>query len=210
MNPSKSYRNRLILTVTLSVLLLLWISTVESNEPQMIVVGCSRKIIESYPKPQSKPVLRLLDESRSMTDEFMSAFSKGDPSEIHRRYPQLEVWFNKDSQGGKQLQLPAVFSIIGAPIRFDYRSDEALYSLSRPQIEPRGRFSTLYWLGTSKAGGNEVDGHFLLIVETRIVDEERKVTSAIVYGDWAHKQFSGERSGTKCAGMESGLRIETY
>lgn len=209
MKFSKSFRSPPIQTLALAVLLLPWASTI-SSDPQMIVVACSRKVIESYPGAQSRPVLRLLDESKVLTDEFMSVFANGRPSEIHERYPQLEIFFNQDSQGGERLQLPAVFSTIGSPVNFEYRSDEALYSLSRPQIEPRGTFATLYRLGTNKAGGNETADEVLVVVETRMVKAERQVTLAILYGAWAEKQFSEARNTSKCSGMESGLRIGAY
>lgn len=178
---------------------------------QMVRVGCARKIIESYPDEQSRPVLQFLDQARPVADEFMEAFSQQTGPELSKRFPDIEIWFNQEPNGGKQVDQTQLLRAIGAPASYEYRDQEVLYNLTHPEIDPKGATSTAYLMWTDKLGREPlyvlVETHQTSLVSTRI-------TAALFFGKWAASRFSdhdpAKGNSMKCVGMEKDLRVKGY
>jgi len=182
---------------------------VKNVNSQFTQIACSRRVIETYPVDQRHLVITLLDEARPVADEFVRLLGSRKLVGFLRRFKNVQIFFNENPSGGKQIDPARLSRILGRVSRYEYWNQEIVYNISRPEIDPQGRMSTSYRIWTDKFGGDQI----YVFVETRQNTEAQIVITGVAfYGAWAENQFTEElrrESGTmKCQRMESGLKYK--
>ena len=192
------------------VSLLFYASVFTQAGPQRTTTSCPRPIIESYPDSESRPVLRYLDESRQVADEFVRLLAEGKFDEIYSLNISVRIWVQ--AEPNVKMDLATFEQKQGKVTHYEYRNQHIVYDLRDPVLDLSGSVGTWYEVKTTKSEG----GVASLLVETHRRRDDNRVTFEVIYFQelgretvpaWLRYPYAWEGRDT-CPGIKGRLRVK--